>query len=472
MKRTAQGYVWWLGMALGLLASSAQAQSPLYPTPLPEPELQKPQPVVSPPDTLQAPAFKTTASFLTRYELRRGYEELGRSRGRFLEGDAGVYRARLGFRTEPLKTGGPDVVLQFTPQASGWLGETSTIVDYQLGLHEGYLRLAQPGGNCWIDAGRFEMSYGDALVVGNLGWHQTARAFEGVRAHVALGRAWVDTFVTQVAEGRPLSEPFGAGDTYFYGVYAGLGAAIAQQLDLDVYLLAQTSPGVAGQVDESGLVGGRPGAIAESIESASEFTLGARAKQHWGKYYYRVEAGVQRGHRPDWPAEASYYSVPTQRLRVKSLAYQADAAVGATLQPGLTVSLGGLIASGDDPSTARDEAWNQLYPTAHKFLGLADVFGARSNVASANAAVSFQAAKKLVLKLQGHAFWGRQVPIGFRKFTGGELDTHAIVALGKGLTLRGMYGLFVTHKKGRFARGPGAGRVAQFLEMQLAFSLR
>ena len=35
----------------------------------------------------------------------------------------------------------------------------------------------------------------------------------------------------------------------------------------------------------------------------------------------------------------------------------------------------GLYASGNDPTTrGKNEGWDELFPTAHKFLGLSDVF--------------------------------------------------------------------------------------------------
>jgi hypothetical protein len=37
------------------------------------------------------------------------------------------------------------------------------------------------------------------------------------------------------------------------------------------------------------------------------------------------------------------------------------------------IGVEGLVASGDDLSTPdRDEGWNELYPTTHKWLGLMD----------------------------------------------------------------------------------------------------
>ncbi len=443
----------------------AQAPAP-PPAPIAPPAVAAEAPAPAPPPPAAAPGapIKTTGSFMTRYEIREGYKGLGRSAGRFQEGEATVYRARLGLRTAPIETGGPDVVLQFTPQASGWIGETSTITDYDLGLHEGYLRLQ--GGGKSFDIGRFEMNYGDALVIGNLGWHQTARAFEGMRARVPASAGWVDFFFTQVAEGRTLSDPFGAGDQYFYGVYAGIGPAIAEGLALDLYALGQTAPG-RGAVSNADNTG-----ISQKVDPATEFTLGARVKNKAGILDYRLEAGLQFGSRPNVPAEIVYGPMPVVSEAVDSFAYQADGEIGVSPKPGFRASVGGLVASGNDPDTEENEGWNQLYPTAHKFLGLADVFGGRTNVASANATISYAVSPKLILRAQGHAFWKLEAPGDADGFTGTELDTHAVVPLGSGLTLRGMYGLFLANEGGAFRPEGSDDSAAHYLEIELSYALK
>jgi hypothetical protein len=409
--------------------------------------------------------IKYTASFFTRYEVREGYRDLGRSAGRFQEGDATVYRARFGLMTAPMKVGrNIEAVLQFTPQASGWLGETDTIVDYDLGLYEGYLRVQDGSEKVQFDIGRFRMDYGDALVIGDLGWHQTGRAFEGMRARWALGTAWIDSFFTQVDEGRPLSDAFGAGDRYFYGVYAGLGSLVAEGLALDFYGLGRSSPTTVGVVSSAD-----PTRQTPTVKSATDVTLGARAKQKVGAFDYRVEAGLQFGSRPaavtgTVPATGE----PPELDPVTVLAYQVDAEAGVS-GAGLRAAVGALVASGDDPSTDKNEGYDQLYPTAHKFLGLSDIFGARSNVFSINGNLSYKVIDAFTLMAQPHVLWTMQTPtIGVEDYTGTEIDMHAIYALGQGLTLRGMYGLFLSSSDGPYQDdGP-----AHYLEIELAFLLK
>lgn len=383
---------------------------------------------------------------MTRYEVREGYRDLGRSAGRFQEGEAAVFRARMGFRTTPIDTGGPDVVLQFTPQASGWIGyNPNTITDYNLGLHEGFLRLTEKGV-FYFDIGRFELNYGDALVIGNLGWHQTARAFEGMRARFQIEKAWLDFFVTQLDEGRPVSDPIGAGDQYFYGAYADLGALMAPKLNFDLYALAQTF--AAANLVEEGVLTGRE-------EPATEVTLGGRVKQSLGSFNYRLEAGTQLGNR----------QVAGQT--VKASAYQVDGQIGLSLNPRFRLHVGGGYASGDDPNTEKQEGWNQLYPTGHKFLGLTDIFGARTNMGTVNGGFWGKPTSKVVVASQLHSFWKVETPDGIEGYTGTELNTHVVVLLGKGLKLRTMYGVFFANEAGPYQEeGP-----AHFWETELSFKL-
>lgn len=376
-----------------------------------------------------------------------------------------MYRARFGLTTAPMNVGGGiESLLQFTPQASGWLGETDTIVDYDLGLYEGYLRVQDSAGRVQFDIGRFRMDYGDALVIGDLGWHQTGRAFEGMRARWALGTGWIDTFFTQVDEGRPLSDAFGAGDRYFYGAYAGLGPLVMEGLALDVYGLGRSSPTTVAVVSSA-----NPATQAPTVKSATELTLGARAKQKVEAFDYRIEAGLQLGSRPaaaatSVPAGAE----PPELDAVTALAYQVDAEVGVSVA-GLRAGVGALVASGDDPATDENEGYDQLYPTAHKFLGLSDIFGARTNVFSLNGSLAYKVKNSLTLLAQPHVFWTMQTPApGVEDYTGTELDLHAIYLLGQGLVLRGMYGLFLSSSDGPYRdAGP-----AHYLEVELSFVLK
>lgn len=398
------------------------------------------------------PALVVTGSYFVRYELRENYDELGVSAGRFQESDATFYRLRMGLGVGPIDIGGGrSVSVQLTPQSTGVFGTLpSTVADASFGLHEGYLRLQTPLVR--FDVGRFEMNYGDAFVIGNLDWNETARSFDGARAHFTSGPggAWVDLFVTQVAEGRPfVHSPFSGGDAFFLGVYGDVGPWLAKGLALQPYALVKAWPRAYGLPDPND-----PMAPPVDAPGATQVTLGLLAKQRVGAFDYRIEPGLEVGRRragtpPDNPTV---------------LAYQADAEVGAhALADRLRIALEGEYASGDDPGTRRIEGWDQLYPTAHKWLGLADIIGGRTNVGSVVAHVQLHPVTQVALSVDGHVFFR---PEGTRGYVGSEIDTGAAWHIGHGLVFRGMYALFIPDASAYPSDVP-----AHYLEVELRYDL-
>ena len=477
----------------------APAPAPVEVTPAPAPEPAPAPPVVlvapPPPVVVIAPpapaapppsppvGLVPTGSFFGRYEVRANYDEIGVSRpARFLEGDAFFYRARLGLATTPIPISeSANVMLQFTPQTAGVMGTLpNTITDATIGLHEGYLRAAT--SSVRFDIGRFEMNYGDSLVIGSLDWNETGRSFDGMRARVAPSGPtgyYVDFFGTMVREGRELT-PFAGGDQYFMGVYAGLGPAITTGLDLDLYMLPQIYT-KANAIDLAPL---DPMNAPTEREPAAEVTFGVRAKQKVDMIDYRAEAGLQVGKRPrGFPLTAMGMAVPppAELDNADVMAYQIDAEVGVTPVDMLRLGLEGMLASGDDPTTAdKNEGWNELYPTAHKFLGLADIFHQggqkRTNVGSAVLHVTLKPTTELTLQLDGHIFTRMQPMAPMAKdggFAGAEVDTGIGYALGKGLNLKALYAVFVPNED-FYPQGNVAAdeKLAHYLELELRYDLK
>jgi hypothetical protein len=275
-----------------------------------------------------------------------------------------------------------------------------------------------------------------------------------------MSKVTVDYFATQTSEGHPLApEPLLVGDTYFYGAYAMVGPAIAETLALDIYALGLTT----GPKDVADAAGGL-----YHVDTATLGTLGGRVKQKVGSFDYRLEAGLQVGSTagtppagaPPAPAGASGDSLET-------FAYQADGEVGISPIKELRLALGGVLASGNDPTTTdKMEGWNELFPTGHKFLGLMDVIGARTNVASGFFVVQADVTPSTRLSLDSHLFarvedggLGR-VP-GSDAFAGIELNAQAVQKFGKFAYARGLYGAFI----------PGSGHyledvTAHYVELQ------
>jgi len=397
-------------------------------------------------------------SYFSRYELRSGYDTLGVSRARFQEGDRAVYRFRTSFTTGPIDVGkGNSVVLQFSPQASGFYpgngsanNVNATIGETDLGVVEGFMRLQNAAYA--LDVGRFIMNYGNSAVIGSLDWHQAARSFQGARLRLNVGEGgFTDFFVTQLREGAPGNDDFLAGDAYFAGAYAGLGALIEPLKVLDVYALVN-GVGVTANGD-----GGRvPGAV--------EATIGSLIKGGAGILDYQAEGGVQFGKRVAGGASRDVF------------AFNIEGELGLKLAPGFRVAGYGAFVSGDDgDGQGSIGSWNELYPTTHKFFGLTDVMGFRSNIADAALRFAFKSSSGVIFKAdfhnffrpntagQGGAFYQNQE----KGYAGSEANLHAIYIIGKGLKVRAMYGVFVPNKD-TFG---GNDDPANYFELELRYDI-
>jgi hypothetical protein len=385
------------------------------------------------------PGLVVTGSFFTRYEYRQNYSKIGMVGGRVSELDATAYRARLGLTTTPVDVGkGRSVTIGVTPQASGFWGPSGGLADAGVGLHEAKMRIK--GDTNWLDLGRFEMIYGDHFVVGNVGWHETGRSFDGGRLHIGVGDkgAWVEAFLTMITEGSPaVVTPLGAGDQYFTGVYANLGPNFGEGMDLDAYMLNRVWPEIEGGND-----------------LAYESTIGGRYKKKMGKADIRVEAGVQVGK-----------NVADQDV----LAFQGEGEVGFKASDQLKVAGQAFYATGDDdPLDDKDKAWDQLFPTAHKWLGLMDIMGGRSNIMGASGKGRYKMSDDLGLALDVHYFMRPQTPDPVDGYAGIEADAWALYKLGKGLGLRGQYSIFVPNETGPL----GSDDLVYYMEVQLKFDLK
>jgi len=418
----------WCGvavMAFGLTTPAFGQESPLL----------APAPAGAGVTVQGAPTLTTYGNFFTRYEMRRNYGSEGKV------ADFVRYSTLLGIKTSRIDVGdGIHLQARIAPKVGGfWQEGGDSLTDAAIGLHEGAIRLESNRG--WLEVGRFEMAYGEELVIGPVGWHHIGRAFDGARVHFQTEPkgAWVDVFATQLEEGQlvdRIGDYVGAGDGYFMGAYAGLGALIGGVKDLDVYIFNRLRPGFTDAGEQR-------------QDTGSIYTLGTRAKGRAGPVDYRTELGVQTGRA--WGGTEL----------IATLAYQADLEVGVNAQvlKGLRFALEGFYASGDDPNTTdKVEAWDQLFPTAHKWLGFMDQYG-RSNIAGAVGHLKVKPMAKLIVMADGHYFTRPQVAEGESQYQGTEIDLGAKYIVAKGVSFRVAYDLFLPE--------PSDADMLRFVEVEL-----
>jgi hypothetical protein len=388
-------------------------------------------------------ALKLGASIWSRYELRRNYRGLEPTLpdARIRDFDAVAYRARLLLRTAPLSLGkGVGVDLAVVPQGSGFWAPSGDNTDAELRLHEGYFRTLM-GSRAYLQLGRFEMSYGDEWLIGANDWHETGRSFDGLRFHLGAEKnaAFVDAFLTLLREGRSndpattSDDRVTSGDQMMLGVYGDLGPMISDRLHLDPYAILLMTPRSDRYY--------APGAtVPVRREAAYEGIVGMRVKGREGVVDYRIEGGVQFGQRA---YDATVVDV---------IAGAVDAEIGFNLPATIRVALEGHFASGDDPTTGKDEGWADRFSQPHKWLGLSDVFQTRTNVTGVGAFLSAAPVSGLDFGVQGHLLFKPRVFVPGTagtpddveaKYAGLEIDPYLGWEFAKGILLRSEYGVFI-----------------------------
>lgn len=452
-----------------LPAAEAAAPAPAPPAPEPAPEA-----------AAAPPAFPLSiaGSFFSRYELRKRYADHGLTNPRLhREGDYIVSRARLVVKTTPVDIGnGMKASATFVPQAAYTMGETgTTAANATVGdqppvtLYEGYASVG--GSTARLDAGRFMMDYGEALVIGNLGWHEQARSFNGARLHITPteGPLYIDLFGTLISEGRLVTTDPVQGDVYFWGAYAGIGPVLGEGSDLDVYFLGQSTArnenvALTDPMDPAAT------AIGE-VEPTTDATLGTRVKGKASLVDYRLEAGLQFGKSPVNPTWAD----PDPEALDK-LAYQADAELGINPVKGFRLAIEGAYASGNKSDTPdEDEGWNPLYPTAHRWLGWADIAGGRSNVMTGVLHVLYAPIEPLKLSVDAHYFKRPEMPAGKDGSMGSEIDSQILYAFGGGASVRGMYAIFLPNEdfwESATVSADEAGKAMHYFELQFGYDFK
>ncbi|MFM7201598.1 MAG: alginate export family protein [Myxococcota bacterium] len=361
--------------------------------------------------------------FFTRFERYDGYQPKDVEAHDFVR-----YRGMLSLTTSPIAINDTYTFqTRISPQVSNFWGVgMDTSEDPTLFMHEAAMILNMPGST--LTAGRFEMQYGDDLVIGPSRWSYIGRAFDGVRLRMQKNAdaPWVDLFITQPNEGFVAdADNWNAGDAYFAGVYGNMGALVPGKPDLDLYALANFAPGIS--VD---------GAI--PTDGLTRVTLGTRLKGKYGPGDFRVELGYQTGAK----------NVEGTDTAVTAL--QADAELGVNLPvgKGFRLALEGFYASGNDPDTSDvDESWDQLFPTTHRALGHMDYLNKRSNLYGSVFHAKLEPFSFLTIESMTHLYWSPYHKWADGTYTtdeyeGAESDLGLTYKIGKGLQLKTVGGFF------------------------------
>lgn len=210
---------------------------------------------------------------------------------------------------------------------------SGTVNDSSVGLHQAYIEL-RAADFLTFTLGRQLLSYGNEVVLSGLDWDNTGRSFDALKAHYAHSVGSIDLFYSKLFASSVTATTVGSGDSDLLGIYSAndLGRGLE---GADAYFLFRR--------DQTTGV------------SRDLFALGIRIESRIGDWDYRAELTKEFGSAFTDPASA----------------HQLDLETGWSFAKPFKSRLGlELFHSGSD--------YDQLYPLAHKYLGIADAFGRRN----------------------------------------------------------------------------------------------
>lgn len=213
------------------------------------------------------------------------------------------------------------------PQYTETWGTTaaSGLADGPASIHQAYLTHAFSESYS-LKLGRQEINFGDQLVVGAVGWHPVSRTFNAMMLQSQREKYGFDLFTAKTDENGV------APDDNFYGLYfrTGFGESVKE---FDAYHLVKSFGATASTTASTGV---------------------------------RVKSKV--GERFDYRAEVTSQTM----TGAADTENQIDAEVGYMVMPAKQVRLA-------LEYFAASKAYDQMYPTGHKWLGFADQFS-RKNI--------------------------------------------------------------------------------------------
>lgn len=207
-----------------------------------------------------------------------------------------------------------------TAQSSGALNDPDSF-----DAHQAFIVLKK--SKVLLKAGRQELNYGDQLVIGGVGWHYIGRSFDGYKVSVENNYGVTDVLMMSIKENG--AEVDSDRDHALEGIYhSGKSSMLG---DFDLYYLIDN--------DRSDK---------ESQNQANVKTSGIRLKSKKSRFDYRLEYTSQNIEYADESEDGTQYDV--------ELGYHLEKFRVAV------------------ESSQATENYKQLYPTAHKWLGVADLF--------------------------------------------------------------------------------------------------
>lgn len=279
------------------------------------------------------------------------------------------------------KISGQDEFAPTGANTNGANGTSGGLYDSRLDVHEAYFAIKPTQDESfYVFAGRQELAYGDHLVLGSVPWHRVGRSFDGLRARYTFSdELSLDAFTMKLQERNSANANNGQ-DADLHGAY--LSAVVGPYMkNADLYLLRKDNQSTSGDAN---------------ITDTTAYGLRFKSKIGDSAFDYRAEGTLQQVR---LAGETS----------IKGSEYQYDLELGYTL-PFWTTRL-----AFEYFDSTRD--YDQLFPTAHKWVGFADQFS-RRNLKGYVAHLSTKPIEKVTFFADYHVFERHDNKRGAYNFSG------------------------------------------------------
>ncbi|MCB9072334.1 MAG: alginate export family protein [Bdellovibrionaceae bacterium] len=294
--------------------------------------------------------FKLSPVGRVRYESLSDYD---------LNATAGDFKSFTGSRFWILaEMTHQDYKIVFQPQFSRTWGldevagpSSGTTIDPTLNVHQAYFT-TPISERFQLKLGRQELSYGDELVLGSVIWSNVGRSFDAIKLEWKMGHSQLHFFSSKLSD-RNATVP-SSGDKDLHGLYFSGRNEMTLFNEVDVYLLDINDSTVSPHIDT--------------------LSYGFRLKGYYSFWDYRGEFTKQHL----MSRESSQFDVET----------------GVQFDPWGRLAVNYFVAT---------EGYNQLFPTAHKWLGIGDVVS-RKNVKGFQIKHQLKINEKIKTEITYHKF--------------------------------------------------------------------
>lgn len=226
--------------------------------------------------------------------------------------------------------------------------ETSTLTDGSadmLDIHQAYFLIKNVGGKSLsVKIGRMELAFGNQRLVGAVGWHNIARAFDGTQFTYSKGNIKADAFYMKEVEAGAAGN---VGDKDFRGVWIDSKWSI---------------PGLVNSTNIDGFF----------LNQKQDETFNVNTVGIFSKGSYGLVGGIKLTQEIDFALQSGALNDSTN-MNASLIGVRVGLVLGGmAIKP--SIGVGYDLVSGNDPTTSDNEAFNTLYATNHKFYGFMDYF--------------------------------------------------------------------------------------------------